>query len=88
MKYSLFFILLFKTIIGMGQKTAGTTVMYNSEITKKRTEFTAAGGISKETYYYRNDKIQAEYFYLNGKQFHWISYEQQRKITTKWEAGS
>jgi len=79
-----FFILLLKTIVGLGQKTADTTVMYNSEMTKKRTEFTAAGRISKETYYYKSGKIQAEYYYLSGKQFHWIGYDQKGNITAEW----
>lgn len=85
MKYYLVFILLFPAIPGMSQKTVDTTVMYNSIMTKKRTEFFSTGEISKETYYYNSGKIQIEYYYYKGEQTHWISYDREGKITAEWD---
>jgi hypothetical protein len=61
-----------------------TTGLYNGEYAKKSIEFSAAGLIEKETWYYPNGRIEQENFYHDGVPSHVISYDQDGKKTSEW----
>ena len=79
----LFFLLVLFTI-SFGQKTIDTTELYNGILTHKRIEFDASSKIQNVKYYYKNGKIQIEYFYTNGRSSSWIAYDLTGNKISEW----
>lgn len=84
MKYNFLFVFLITCSASYCQKIVDTIALYNGEMTKKKIEFDIKGNISKEIWFYKNGKIKAEYFYTEGNNWHWISYDKAGKIDSEW----
>jgi hypothetical protein len=77
-------VILLSSLVSYSQKIVDTTGSYNGENTKKRIEFSRAGELEKETYYYPNGRIEQENFYHDGVPYHLISFDQNGKTTSEW----
>jgi hypothetical protein len=76
--------ILFSSMVSYSQKIVDTTGMYNGETTKKRIEFSRAGELTKETYYFPNGRIEQENLYQEGVPYYWISFDQHGNKTAEW----
>jgi hypothetical protein len=72
------------SITATGQNILDTTAWYNGELTKKSIEYNQNGQVIKETYYYSNQKVLAEYYFIDGKNMHWITYDRAGNQTAEW----
>ncbi len=81
---SVFLIVLLSSLACDGQRIVDTTGRYNGEYTKKRIEYSRAGELEKETYYFQNGRIEQENLYRDGVPYHLISFDQNGKTTAEW----
>jgi hypothetical protein len=84
MRPIVFMLAMLLSITAIGQKIMDTTAWYNGELTKKRIEFNSSGQVIKETYYFPNNQILAEYSFVDQKNTQWIVYDKAGNQTAEW----